>query len=278
MDSKQVAISNTISYARQFDYDLTLGELHHWLITPGLVSLSSLKKFLSKTRLRSSISIKLTPKRLRRRTLTQNKLSLATSAFALLSFFPSIKLIALTGSLAMNNASPKDDIDLMIVTSAHSLWLSRLFILPLLRLFFNTRLPQQTTSRNSLCPNLWLDTLSLAVPLQKRSLYTAHEVLQIKPLLNRDQTYEKFIRHNSWTKKYLFNAYKLTTANFPVSSKRGTNALNWIGYLLLPLNLLAFLLQYLYMRPKITHEHITLHSAFFHPHPHPIFTNSNHRY
>ncbi len=38
-----------------------------------------------------------------------------------------------------------------------------------------------------------------------------------------------------------------------------------LRFVFLPLELLAFVLQYLYMRNKITNEKISLHSAFFHP-------------
>lgn len=267
MNSLTLSVKQTLSYAAHFDYDLTFLDLHHWLISPKTVSLSSLKRNL----LALKQSPTLSKKRLRRQTLTQQKL---TSSSLVLSFFrliPTIRLLALTGSLAMNNAKPGDDIDLMVITSPHSLWLTRLFLIPLLRLFFKTRYPKapvgESTTKDAICLNLWLQTTSLAVPKFKRNLYTAHEVLQIRPLVDKDTTYQQFLRKNSWVKAYLANAYQAKvkpTSTLPLTSL--------VDYFLAPFNLLAFLLQYLYMRSKITHEYITYTSAYFHPRSHNPLT------
>ena len=175
-------------------------------------------------------------------------------------FIPGIRLIALTGSVAVNNSQKNDDLDLLIVTDNHCLWLVRPVFLLLLSLGFTRRHPGDTPSPcDVFCPNLWLETKSLSIPKSKRNLYTAHEVLQIKPLLDRGDTYEAFIRSNSWVSHFLANAYPVTKATSTPKANVGLFSL-----LFWPFNYLSFLFQYLYMLPKKTSEYVTLHSAFFH--------------
>lgn len=251
------AIKQTLGYSAFFDYPLTIQELHFWLIINKPVSRSLLIQNLPKSLPQSN-----PPLRKKRRDITATKLKANQMAINFLRSVPTIKLIALTGSLSMDNAKPDDDLDLMLVTTNNTLWLTRLFVIPIFRFFFKVRTPLHLHYPNSVCLNLWLDESALKVPENKHNLYIAHEVLQIKPLLNRGQVYEQFIHQNSWTATHLANAYKIITSKFsppPHKSK------NYLGLILSPFNLLAFKAQYTYMKSKITREHITLHSAYFHP-------------
>ncbi len=257
-------IKQTLAYSAFFNYPLTSNELHFWLITPKSVSLSELKKNLPQKALHSNIKL-----RRKKKLLTTQKLQANQKALNFLQSIPTIDLVALTGSLAMDNAKSGDDLDLMIVTKSHTLWLTRLFIIPLFRIFFKTRFPQKQQPQNNdaICLNLWLDTQSLTVPPSKQNLYIAHEVLQIKPIFNRGTTYEHFILNNSWSSSYLANAYKSITLKF-TPLPQDTNQdffLSVFIRLLSLLNFLSFKLQYFYMKPKITREYVTLHSAYFHP-------------
>jgi hypothetical protein len=38
-----------------------------------------------------------------------------------------------------------------------------------------------------------------------RNLYTAHEIVQLLPVFNKERTYEKFIEENAWVKNYIPN-------------------------------------------------------------------------
>ena len=98
------------------------------------------------------------------------------------------------------------------------------------------------------------------LPPKKQNLYTAHEVLQIKPILNRHQTYEHFIKTNSWTSSFLANAYTHIVKDFKITTSLKTKH-NTLSLL----NLLAFKFQFFYMKPKITGELIAIDRAYFHP-------------
>jgi len=137
--------------------------------------------------------------------------------------FPQIKLIGLSGSMAMMNAGYDDDIDLFIITAKNRLFSGR-FIALLLGQVLGIRRKRQSTARKSLrvgfkdkvCLNLFFDENDLTVPEHKKNLYIAHEILQMKPLINKNQTYERFLEANKWIYDLFPNAKitnKLQIAN-----------------------------------------------------------------
>ena len=282
------AVSATISYANYFNFPLFPEEIHHWLICSRLVSQKELQSFLPNSFSKSN-------QRFRARTTshTLEKIQHARKLVGLLKQFPGLRLIALTGSVAARNAKIDDDIDLFFITAPHTLWLVRPLVICILTIFFRRRHPLEDPAHapNAFCPNFWLDTLSLTIDDSKQSLYTAHEVLQIVPLLDRGDTYQSFLKANAWTKKYLANAYQssfraksrnLTPPTFviarspwrpwqsmtsviarPVLAGRG-NLTPPIFLLLAPFNLIFFFFQFLYMFPKKTTETVNLHAAHLH--------------
>ena len=265
--SLQLAVKKTLAYSRHFGLPMGPEKLHLWLISSRPVSLARLHPHLPKL---TTPNRKLIEDRFYH---SQKKLQAARRVARLLGFFPAIKLICATGSLAVDNAKQYDDLDIMVVTSADTLWLTR----PLVILFLKalglrrpTSLPEHQSPRVSdkVCDNLWLDETALALPEDKRNLYTAHEVLQARPLFDRGNTHAKFILANPWTKKYLANAYLFRKKLLLPGGRTGLLG-RW-NFLSL-LNVLAFKLQYHYMKSKITRETITLHSAYFHPHNPPSF-------
>lgn len=247
-------VKKTIAYGEYFRFPLTPVEVHKWLIYSKPISYSSIKKYLPNQTEKA---------RKYRESLKQNttiKEKLADKFVSIARHIPFIQLIAITGSVAANNSKDNDDLDLMIITKANTLWIVRPLLLIILTVGFKRRLPgsDPDKTKNYFCPNLWLDDTALAIPQKRRNLYTAHEVLQIKPLFDVNQTYQRFIKSNKWTSTYLANAYKAIQSSVSANTKT-TPSFFWI-----PLNLTLFFVQYLYMIPKITTESISLHSAYFH--------------
>lgn len=256
------AVRLTKQYSSYFNFPLTTTNLHYWLISPQKYSLDLVSKYHTQKLSKSQIShIKIA------RELSFQKYKKALPFVKAIRHLISIKMVAITGSVAINSAKSSDDIDIFIVTSPNTLWLTRIIIYLIASLFFKRRKVRTTPSqfKDSLCFNLWLEEGSLKVPKSKRNLYTAHEVLQIMPIFDRNNTYHQFIIKNSWTKRYLANAYSsLINKTHPKSTNINLGIFPF-NYLVQFLNKLAFQLQFHYMRSKITNEYVTLHSAYFHP-------------
>ena len=121
---------------------------------------------------------------------------------------PFIKAIYLTGSAAVDNADKNDDLDFLIICQNNSLWISRFILIILTKL--KGKRPQLDSERKTVeetkdawCLNLWLDESSLLVPKERRSLYEAYELMQMKLIYKRDDYQQKILMNNSWMKRYL---------------------------------------------------------------------------
>ena len=200
------------------------------------------------------------------------KLKIAWKAVNVLSKIPSVKMVGVTGSLAMMNASEGSDIDLMIITATGTLWTTRL--ISYLLLFFSGlsfRRSGEKEEKDKLCTNIWLDETDLK--WTKKNIFTAHEVVQLKPLLNKNFTYEKFIRENAWARDYWPNAMKIKKVGSKTILRNGALT-GIVVFLLSVVEPLSFWFEYQYMRNKITKEKISPSRAVFHPFDWSRFVNS----
>jgi len=196
--------------------------------------------------------------RIRREKISRTKLLLASKAASFLENIPTIKFVGITGSLAMNNAEEASDIDLMLITKNRTLWTTRGIVLVFLKLFgFKLRRAGQKEEKDKLCLNLWLDEGDLE--WKDRNEFTAHEIVQIKPLINKNNTFEKFLFKNKWILDYWPNA--VTISRFAGSDSADSSKFNFVR----SVEKLAFQFQYLYMKRKITNEIVRLTRAQFHP-------------
>jgi len=198
-----------------------------------------------------------------REKISQEKRVIAGKAARLLAKIPSVRMVGITGSLAMGAADVHDDIDLMVITAPGTLWSTRALAYLLLNLNrFPVRRFGEKETKDKLCLNIWLDTDNLAWEKTKRNVYSAHEIAQIIPLVNKTGTHERFLAANAWHKKFWPNAVKISRKQkFKYSNL--DIVCNWIFN---GLEFLAYGLQYFYMRKKITKEKVSRHKALFHPH------------
>lgn len=253
------SIKKTITYAGYFNFSLSIDEIYLWLISSKRVSKEKIiSKYINK------IKKKQLSKKRQKELLSIEKIKQAKKIALVLSRIPTILMIAVTGSVAVNNTSKDDDIDLMIVTKNNSLWITRLITTFIISFTGRRRYPKSSKkkSANTFCLNLWLEEKSLKIDKNNRNLYTAHEVLQIVPVYDSLNTYNNFIKQNSWAKKYLANAYYEKTKNTSINTTRTGLSMSSVVYF--PLNFLAYCLQRVYMNSKITTEKISFNSAFFH--------------
>lgn len=276
----------TLTYHAIFEDPLAIEQIHKFLITPDSIPFASVHRSVEQL-LRKHQIIQRGPyhsllsflqQNVRQHTdrmkASQEKLAIARRAAKVISFVPWVKFIAVTGALAMENADESDDIDLMIVTSSNRLWFTRPLVLVLVSLFFKCRRPNLTNSTNltnALCLNLWLDEDALAIPNNQRNLYTAHELAQMKPLVNRNETHERMMGDNRWGRKFLANCWNEMYKRTNVQTNKETNKLTnstretIASKLLRFVNKVCFQLQYRYMKPRMTTERVSLHAAYFHP-------------
>ena len=111
---------------------------------------------------------------------------------------------------------------------------------------------------------MWLDESDLIWDKADRNIYTAHEIAQIVPLINKDNVYEKFLYLNKWILLYWPNSVKIKDLGSKMYDAK--NLISYILYLITRLlENVTYRLQYQYMKSKITREIITPTRAIFHP-------------
>lgn len=203
------AVLLTIIYADLFDFPLTAEEIYSRLVGRGFdrravfASLEMLRSRHLDIR-REFVFLRgrhdLVSTRLARQERASDLWAAGDRYARWLSHVPFVRMVAVSGSLAVNNAGDAGDVDLFCITTARRLWLARLFIVPLSKL-------TRKLSRffpYYLCANYLLSLDSLEVSTEEQNLFTAHEVLQAVPLLGTDVR-ENFLERNAWVNDLLPN-------------------------------------------------------------------------
>lgn len=253
----------SVLYHNLFDFPMSFPDLIKWVPHKSLYSYADQEVFITSKRGYSYLEGRegIIYKRLLRRRVSDKKIEIAKKASQVLSFIPTVQMVAITGSLAMRNAGEESDIDLMIVTKRGVLWTTRMFAYLVLKIMnFSLRKPNDKDQKDKLCLNIWLDENDLV--WNTRNVYSAHEIAQIVPLVNKDKTYEKFLFKNKWILNFWPNAVRIKRKKELVMSPDSS----LLSYFLILTEWIAFRLQYQHMKSKITREVITANRALFHPH------------
>jgi hypothetical protein len=202
------AILETLAYSDIFNYPLRLEEISRFL--PIRVNGSELPAALAHLngridRLEGYYFLagrqEIVALRKSRETPSRHALRLASFYGRVLSALPFIRMVAVTGSLAVLNCDETSDLDFMLVSKRGRVWTARAFALALNRL---TRLFGHT-----LCPNLIVSENSLEWPLH--DLYSARELCQMI-LVSGEEVHARFLAANAWVDSLLPNGRQKATA------------------------------------------------------------------
>lgn len=277
------AILKTLAYADIFNYPLNLYEIHKWLVgrkanlrqvEKSLLLLKKAKRVGSKQSLPFPREKGKTVYYFlgRREKLVRDRkvkakqsaifLKKAKALAVLLKFIPWIKLVGISGGLAMGNAGNIDDIDFFIITAKGKLWVSRLAALGILALSGQRRKAGQSgkLAAGKICLNTILEEDELEQ--EHKDIYLAHEVLQMKVLWEREGVYSKYLHDNDWVFNFLPNwvgsSRQIASLRYPLPKKIPPKTIN-------VLENLARGFQLAIMKPKQGKERIENGGLYFHP-------------
>jgi predicted nucleotidyltransferase len=255
----------SVLYHDIFDYPLSFAELIKWQVGKGI---GGIKSSISITAKKGYYHVDsregLIYKRQLRKRISAKKLKIAQKSAKILAMIPTVKMVAITGSLAMQNSTDDSDIDLLIVTKSETLWTTRLIVYTLLRATgYLLRKPRVKNERNALCLNIWLDEKDLVWKKADRNLYTAHEIAQIVPLVNKNKTYEMFLNENKWILNFWPNSVRISNMEHRIWKKN--SKFNILNSIFSVVEKVLFWIQIKYMKPKMTREVATKTRALFHP-------------
>ncbi len=137
--------------------------------------------------------------------LAKKRLQTAKKFSWLISKFPFVRAIMLSGSLSKDYMDSDSDIDYFIITKPGRLWLTRGMLALFKRVFL-------LNSHKFFCTNYLIDSESLEI--EEKNIYTAMETATLIPIYGKDLC-ERFVTKNQWTKQYFPNVELHRTAFIP---------------------------------------------------------------
>lgn len=195
------AIIKTLVYADLFDYPLSSDEILRYLTVPA--SSETVQRLLDNGASEREINrsngyftlperAELGPLREQREVIADEKWSAAEQYARWIARLPFVRMIAVTGTLAVRNVEASDDIDLFIVTATGRLWLCRALTILVVR--------AAAAAGDEVCPNYFVSERELS--FDERNFFAARELAQMVPLYGAE-TYEHMWELNDWVTDYL---------------------------------------------------------------------------
>ncbi|WP_337866867.1 nucleotidyltransferase domain-containing protein [Ignavibacterium sp.] len=127
--------------------------------------------------------------------LCDRRLKSAFRMSKLISKFPFVRAILLSGSISKGFMEKDSDVDYFIITKPGRLWITKLF----LTLFKKVIL---LNSRRVFCINYYIDYEHLEI--DEKNVFTATEIVTLIPVFGK-KCYDEFYEKNIWVKNYFPN-------------------------------------------------------------------------
>ncbi len=204
VDHLDRAILRTVTYAALFRAPLTWAQLHRVLMEVP-AELQHLRARLAAPYLRARLDVAedfILPRgrrewldlREERRRHTADLLARHAAALRILARFPFVRLVALSGGCAHENATD-GDVDIFLIVRRGRAWAVCLALMILSKLL---------GVRRTLCLNYIVDETGASLP--EHDVFTAAEIVGMKPLAGRE-AYRDFVARNAWASAWYPNFF-----------------------------------------------------------------------
>lgn len=192
-------ILKLVAYFEVFHYPLTKDEIHSFLSGDK----REIEEHISDLSDQGIISIQgdyvgvgdLKFKKNRRETGNQKALGLKRKAeknASLISKFPFVRGVLISGSFSKGFVGEDGDIDYFIITKPGRLWIARTTLILYKKLFL-------LNSHEFFCVNYFVDEKHLEI--EEKNIFTATELITLLPMVNK-RLYKDLLNANSWVKEY----------------------------------------------------------------------------
>ncbi len=126
---------------------------------------------------------------------------------SLLRWCPLVRFVGVTGASSMCGLQHNDDLDLCIISKSRLLWTTRFCVVILAKVL-------GIHSKTGVCLNLFFDEDDLDIPKIKQNSYVAHELLQMKTIIDKNHIHERFLTRNEWILRYYPNVQTLHVTRY----------------------------------------------------------------
>ena len=204
-------IIRTLAYYDIFSYPLTAAEIYYNLgnnhtnleeIKYELKNLTTNKIVYSKGEFfQLTEDEKYVSRRREGNELAIKRLKTAIKVSGLISRFPFIRGILLSGSISKGFMEEDSDIDYFVITHPNRVWFSRLMLMLFKKLFL-------LNSKKIFCINYFVDSKNMEI--EEKNIFTATEIVTLLPTFGKE-IYEEFYEKNIWVKQFYPNYPKRET-------------------------------------------------------------------
>lgn len=209
-------ILKTIAYYDVLSYPMTSFEIWKYLLVKNDaprgsdegINLSQIVEALEDDELKKHIDrhhgfyflkgrSELADERIKRNKVSEEKFRIIERVVKALRFVPFVRMVAVTGRVAMKNAKKKSDLDLLIVIEEGKIFTGRLLVTGLVHLMGKRRYGRRIKDR--ICLNHFITTASREIML--KDIFSSSEYFFMLPMFGREE-FERFREDNSWIKEY----------------------------------------------------------------------------
>jgi hypothetical protein len=154
--------------------------------------------------------VELVKKRIEANNKAINLLPKARKNAKLISAFPFVRAVFLSGSISKGDADKKADIDYFIITSTGRLWITRSLLTIYKKIFL-------LNSYRYFCLNYFIDQNDYRI--EDKNIFTATELISLIPLYGTEE-FRKFIDANQWVFSF-YPYFNLSSTETAMSHKAG---------------------------------------------------------
>lgn len=222
LNNAQKQIIATIAYYNEMDYPLTFFEVwksftnyeSNTNILINKLELTEIIELLENKELRKYVEEfqgfyflkgrrELVEKRIKKNKVASLKLKKLRRIVWFLRFIPFVRMIAVTGRLAMKNAEKDSDWDIFVVLKKSRIWTGRTLVTVFVHLIGKRRYGNKIKDR--ICLNYFVTEESLKINIKERplevNLFSANEYSFMVPLFGF-KIFRKFQIRNPWVKEF----------------------------------------------------------------------------
>ncbi len=195
------SILRVLLYFRIFNYPIKKVELFRYVISSNRIEVqTTLAKLIGEGYVSSQDDFvwvmndaEIIADRLSGNQNAEKYLKIARKQARLLSWFPFIKCICISGSLSKLYMDEHSDIDYFIIAKERRLWLTKLLMSAIVVIL------EFIGRKKYFCPNYIITENNLEIA--DRNVYTAMEIITLIPLYNETE-YDRFLEANNWVTEY----------------------------------------------------------------------------
>lgn len=199
-----MTVLKTLLYFSIFKYPLTIEELFIFSDIASKKEMNTQLNFLLEKGIifkferfyTDSNDMSLIKRRLEGNLMAEQIMPKAKKVAKLISKFPYVESVNISGSLSKGFYDKDGDIDFFIITKPNRLWVSRTFLILYKKILL-------LNSRKYFCVNYFISSNQLEISEKNR--FTATELLTLIPLYGKN-VFNSFIKENKWHNLYFPNA------------------------------------------------------------------------